>query len=561
MRPGLSRSASVIVTSRKPSLRVETEEGGTAAAAGKEQGGKRARPITFALPPTTAGPSKAPHLSSSTSSAPLLSSPTNPTSSFFNRISRKLSQSRSTLVRRVSIGKGASGKTASSSSAASAVSATHSSPPSPEKSRSGNVLAATSEADKENAAPPSSAVSGLSPPRVSKSRPGLGQRTSSHTPSTSSALARAARQEADAEDMAPRVGRAPLKRGTRVSVMRRTKSEGQRKGRILNEEGKMEELVRRTEEAGVSAPAVEDGDGAQGGAAGMQEHTPARRGDWEEVHSSMGSYFWSDSLGVCWDGREKVHPDLLFSFQPYSSNSDVLPPHLQEQQTRIVYASTLSSFPPRPPLRPRTPELTEASKIIVEWRKVNGTMTPSVHGDEGGLETIVGSEQDTPRPLDADDHPLAATPAERELVNEPAPVLQMSTTTVRPRPSFATLPAVSNPFASPPASSIPLSSSPAYASSPSAAENQRRLLASVARPLSLSSFISGGTSAYSTPTSEPGQFHFQSCSDREGEGEEGGLARGGSGGEEGFRGVRLSSEGSETSLESIAAVAAKGRAE
>ncbi|GAA5890131.1 hypothetical protein JCM6882_009237 [Rhodosporidiobolus microsporus] len=583
-RPGLSRSASVIVTSRRPSLRLATTPGSNGGDGdGNER--RRARPITFALPPSAPShdaSAKSPH-----------SSPPSPsTTSFLNRITRKLSQSRTQLVRRVSIGKnnnsGGGGKNAASSS-----------PSSPVKTR------ADGEADKENV--------GLAAP----TRPGMGKRSSSHTPSTSSALARAARAQA-AEAVAPSsphsaaageaappapaaAAGAPLKRGLRVStVMRRTKSEAKRRGRILNEEGKMDELVRRTEDAA-------GGEGAQGDqageAAGKEERgkeTPAvggRRGDWEEVHSSMGSYFWSDSLGVCWDGREKVHPDLLFSFQPYSSNSDVLPPahpHQQhqhhqphrpsppppQQQHRIVYASTLSSFPPRPPLRPRTPEMTEASKIIAEYRALHGTMTPSLRGEP--LDTVPPSEEDTPRP---DEGHQAATPAEREPqekeeVESAEPTLlalKSSTSTVRPRPSFATLPAASNPFASPSPSAVPLPPSPAlssaqqqqhehgdvFLSASSASSASPSPLLHAHAPFATRSFsptsLRSGNSAYSTPTSEPNQFHFQSQSDREdggesadghGDGDGEGRGRGGEGA------ARMSSEGSATSLESMARGAA-----
>jgi hypothetical protein len=79
--------------------------------------------------------------------------------------------------------------------------------------------------------------------------------------------------------------------------MRRTKSEAKRKGRIMNEEEKMVELVRRTEEKSDLL--------ADGGAKELEEKSKQLGEEWTEVHSNLGSYFWSDSLGCCWDGREK----------------------------------------------------------------------------------------------------------------------------------------------------------------------------------------------------------------------------------------------------------------
>jgi hypothetical protein len=59
---------------------------------------------------------------------------------------------------------------------------------------------------------------------------------------------------------------------------------------------------------------------------------------------------------------------------------------------RVVYASTLSSFPPRPPLRPRTPpQLTPASQIAAEYRALH-PKTPSIYSF---------SDFDTP-PVDPD---------------------------------------------------------------------------------------------------------------------------------------------------------------
>ena len=168
---------------------------------------------------------------------------------------------------------------------------------------------------------------------------------------------------------------AALKRGLRVSVMRRTKSEGAKATMIERQEEKMEELIVPAE-----VPVTENQ---------------------SEVSSNRGSYFYSNSLGVCWDGRERgefksltqisrscadfvysraVHPDA-FAFREYSSNADVVPaPVVTVTSDRVVYASTLSSFPPRPPLRPRTPpQLTPASLIVAEYRALHGTITPSIY--------------------------------------------------------------------------------------------------------------------------------------------------------------------------------------
>ncbi|KAK4693491.1 hypothetical protein P7C70_g8914, partial [Phenoliferia sp. Uapishka_3] len=109
-------------------------------------------------------------------------------------------------------------------------------------------------------------------------------------------------------------------------------------------------------------------------------------GHWDEVlqkaKSEEPKLFWEERLGICWDGREQVLPDSP-SYEPYSSNSDVLP-------TRVVYASTLSTFPPRPPLLarrssltvpPPSPPPTPASLLIAEYRSRNPlTPKPSTYG-------------------------------------------------------------------------------------------------------------------------------------------------------------------------------------
>ncbi|KAK4046815.1 Amino-acid acetyltransferase, mitochondrial [Microbotryomycetes sp. JL201] len=143
---------------------------------------------------------------------------------------------------------------------------------------------------------------------------------------------------------------APLRRGLRA--LGRSRSEAHRRNgvRIAKEEEKMDELVMRTE-------------------------LSIRGEDTSEARSGMGSYFWSDSLGLCWDGREQVHPDLLAGQQTYSSDANFVP-----QSSRVVYASTLSTFPPRPPLRrlssanapaPPAPKLSEAQAIAAAYRDAN----------------------------------------------------------------------------------------------------------------------------------------------------------------------------------------------
>ncbi|GAA5922888.1 hypothetical protein JCM3775_006173 [Rhodotorula graminis] len=294
---GLSRSASVIVTSRRPSVHLVVPPAQP----------QLSRPITFALPPPTshahgngalASPSTPSHeranpLSPSSASA----SPT----SFLNRLSRKLSVGRTQLVRRVSKGK----KT------------------SPSASKPVSVHAA----DKEN------------------------------------------RASSEAAAVAPAPGPS-LQRGTRVTAttMRRSKSEGKRAPRLPVEEQKMQELISRTNgfvEAAGGAGTVAAGDG----------------------RSYVGSLVWSESLGLCWDGREEVRPDTTFAFQRYTSDDD-------EVAKRAVYASTLSSFPPRPPLRPRTPELTPARQIIAEYRATHSPITPGTRSRSRAMsdaDTAVGS--------------------------------------------------------------------------------------------------------------------------------------------------------------------------
>ncbi|GAA5999696.1 uncharacterized protein JCM10292_003703 [Rhodotorula paludigena] len=334
---GLSRSASAIVTSRRPSLRL-------APPAGPPAPGSAPRPITFALPPATPTSGGAsPTTPSHERGNPLASSP----SSFLNRLSRTFSQSRTKLVRRVS--KGTKATT------------------SPTSSKPVSVLVG----DKENHAAPPSPIGGA----VSDDLP------------RPSALAPAS------------AGPAPLRRTLRVSpaLMRRSRSEGQRQApRIPNEGEKMKELVARAN-GYVEVAAAE----IQPGLTRLDVQPDAA-----DERSHVGSYFWSDSLGVCWDGREvgkssPLRPDLLFAYQQYSSNSDVVP-------QRAVYASTLSSFPPRPPLRPRTPELSPAAKIIAEYRATHSPMAPSVR--TRSRDELVDDDDETPQPSGLALTPLAIEP-------------------------------------------------------------------------------------------------------------------------------------------------------
>jgi hypothetical protein len=96
------------------------------------------------------------------------------------------------------------------------------------------------------------------------------------------------------KDVEQRPRKATLKRGLRVSVMRRTKSEGAPRGPEESaslRRGKKEEAGERIEEL-VGEPA-------------------ATKEDQSEVSSHRGSYFYSNSLGVCWDGRERGEFDFL----------------------------------------------------------------------------------------------------------------------------------------------------------------------------------------------------------------------------------------------------------
>lgn len=97
-------------------------------------------------------------------------------------------------------------------------------------------------------------------------------------------------------------------------------------------------------------------------------------------------------LGLSWDGREELYPDLSSSptVQHYTSDSNFLPQHIAVP-ARVVRASTLSSYPPRPPLRTRSsepppppPELSPSAQIVHDFYHPLGgtTVTPSESFDD-----------------------------------------------------------------------------------------------------------------------------------------------------------------------------------
>lgn len=145
---------------------------------------------------------------------------------------------------------------------------------------------------------------------------------------------------------------APLKRaGLELALgkpsMRRTKSEAKRRNRIPNEEERMEELVRRTETAAVVAEQKQPGGTREEEGQGMRVGGKAKE-DWTEVHSELGSYYWSEALGVCWDGREKG-----------ASASSLLFLHLLTRPILPPQSTPTSSSPsnPTPPTRMFSPPL------------------------------------------------------------------------------------------------------------------------------------------------------------------------------------------------------------
>ncbi|GAA5987247.1 hypothetical protein JCM10908_001877 [Rhodotorula pacifica] len=227
--------------------------------------------------------------------------------------------------------------------------------------------------------------------------------------------------------------------GGGASALRRAKSEGtnaRRPRAIAEVSGDASPLQRRS--TGGQVPSNWPG------GAGAGEARPQAA----EVHSSLGSYYWTDSLGVCWDGRERVHPDLLFAVQPYTSDADFIPaPQARSPGARVVYASTLSSFPPRPPLRPRSPELSPAAQIIADYRAKHGTITPSLRSfslgpaeeeeEEGetDVSTVTASTLQPPSPV-PDDLRIAISSFATEARTD-SPVSTRSSTSRDVRDRFA----------------------------------------------------------------------------------------------------------------------------
>ncbi|KAM0752841.1 hypothetical protein T439DRAFT_323455 [Meredithblackwellia eburnea MCA 4105] len=334
------------------------------------------RATTFVLPPPT---------QPSTSASNPQSSPQPPkSSSLLKSIGRKLSQSKTQLVRRVSIG---------------------SSSPTPRSSSDNNnnnshppPLATSSSSSASSLRPttPPAIVLDPAPQLADKSNGNSAtvQRTSSAPPSKQQA-------QAPTSSAAPSLTSPPvistakglpvvvsgLRRSLRV--LGRSKSEG------TSSDG-VQSSTRDSNDENVppqnSNP--EDGSGASQEARRPRKRRNPNRVDKEDrelppdetaaalgwLYGRFGSnrgrnkkddksstgetestrLYWEERLGICWDGREAVRPDLPF-YEPYSSNSDEVP-------TRIVYASTLSTFPPRPPLRTRMSASTPADQIIADYR-------------------------------------------------------------------------------------------------------------------------------------------------------------------------------------------------
>lgn len=155
---------------------------------------------------------------------------------FLNRLSRRISQSGANLKRKVSKGGGARGP-----------------------------VRRASETDKENRG-------------VQPRPPAIDLESSTKT------------KERLQEQEPPR--KATLKRGLRVSVMRRTKSEGAptRERATTTQDERVEELE----------PVVRDA-------------SPPGNEDASERSSHRGSYFYTPALGICWDGRERGEPLGLLS--------------------------------------------------------------------------------------------------------------------------------------------------------------------------------------------------------------------------------------------------------
>ncbi|KAJ8293648.1 putative FCP1 y domain-containing protein [Rhodotorula toruloides] len=326
------------------------------------------RPITFALPPLPSPrlSSTSPQLTPNSEHAnPFATSPSSPSSGFLGRLGRKLS-----------LGRRGSRKGAASSERRKSRDVGDQVPPS--------ALAVTEE--KENVPPSTSPRTARTGVRVQLVDPGPSAAAAPPSPElsrrrslrVSSALLRRSKSEGSSPSAAP---------------VRRRRSARRGQDRLWTEEEKYAELASRRR---------------------------AERGGEGE-----GGYVWDEGLGLCWDGREMVRPDLLSSttttpHEPYTSNSDFLPSSLPQAahthalsssttSHRIVYASTLSSFPPRPPLKGKERELTPAEKVVREYREKWGWLTPSVRSfrlddeaeereKEEGVNVEEGDEGDLPTP-------------------------------------------------------------------------------------------------------------------------------------------------------------------
>lgn len=207
--------------------------------------------LTFALPSNV--PEKRPAAQTNPSSSSSSGGP-GPSNNFLNRLSRRLSQSGANLKRKVSKGNKAPVRRAS-------------------------------EADKENRTNPVSAGQGTQEISRGTLAPPAERNVAVEVP----------------QDEKPRKG--TLKRGLRVSVMRRTKSEGA-PGRAPIRRAKPEDSEEQEELVAVEPPRMNENQ--------------------SEVSSHRGSYFYSNSLGVCWDGRETGELNLFLNVLAESRRSTSL---------------------------------------------------------------------------------------------------------------------------------------------------------------------------------------------------------------------------------------------
>ncbi|SGZ25847.1 BQ5605_C024g09781 [Microbotryum silenes-dioicae] len=332
----LSRSSSLIVSARS----------------GKQLD-RPARPrINFALPPT-------PPLQDRDLNAPLPPSPASPPSplpGLFKKLGRSLSQSKSTLARRVS------------------------GSPAKREGRAVSPTAArnlTSSASSSPSKPPRSSSPLIAPTLVVHPAPLDGSADVAPAPTPPVSAAAAAPAPAHAPVTTTHVPKTKLKRSFRAQLGR-SKSEGNHRPVSTGEEDRMDQLLRRTELA-------------------SRREESARTRTPSDIASG---FFWSDSLGICWDGREEVRPDLLAPQPAYSSDADFVP-------QRVVYASTLSTFPPRPPLKSSlsadasSPTLSPANQVIAEYRALHGRLPPATPVDLG-----------PPLPLSSEVTPIATPRAD-----------------------------------------------------------------------------------------------------------------------------------------------------